>query len=152
MAEASTSFGHELRAAREAAGLSVRAAAKAADLSEGLWRQLELGYRQINSEVRVPTNPRPSTVRSTAETVGLDVALALDLAGYPEEADRERARSVGAAADDEPVVAHDPVPTGDDRLVTEGRLRQEIDRVRDELTETLAERLTSVIRKELGDR
>lgn len=92
------------------------------------------------------------------ETVGDDtlerIELALEwpvgrcealLASRPHRPDLDLmlSDSVGAT-DDASYVAHDPEPTGEDKLVTEGRLREEINRVRDELAD--------IIRKELRDR
>lgn len=82
MADTSAEFGEQLRRAREARGLSVRAAARDAGFSEGQWRQMEKGYRQVTAAVRVPTHPKVDTVRAAARAVGLDVAMALELAGH----------------------------------------------------------------------
>lgn len=65
--------------------MSVRKAAAAASMSEGRWRQVELGYQQVASGVRVPARPRESTVKAMARAIGLDVSEALGLAGYPVE-------------------------------------------------------------------
>jgi hypothetical protein len=83
-------FGRWLRESREWAGLSIRAAAKEAAVSEGLWRQLELGYRQVAAGVRVPSNPRASTVKAVAKAVRRDPIEALRLAGHTGAAELER--------------------------------------------------------------
>lgn len=86
----SQAFGRLLRDARETIGLSIRAAAREAGISEGLWRQLEKGQRGVGAGIVLPTNPRPSTVRAAARVVELDLARALEVAGHLEEAEEER--------------------------------------------------------------
>lgn len=103
MTTRSEELGRLLQGARQRSKLSVRAAAQVAGFSEGLWRQLEKGYRQVTAEVTVPTNPRPSTVRAAAAAVGLDVQEALTAAGYLDEAAQER--SVARGGDDATFVA-----------------------------------------------
>lgn len=123
----SEQLGHRLRAAREQAGLSARAASRMAGFSEGLWRQLELGYRQVTADVTVPSNPKASTVAAAANAVGLDLIEAFELSGHAEAADAQReiraARaavayedSVGRTADDASYVADrgpEPLPPTD---------------------------------------
>ena len=81
-------LGPALRAQREAAGLSIRAAAKAASISEGKWRQLETGYVQAGRGNRIPAGSTPQTVAAAARAVRWSVPEALRLAGY--EPDRYR--------------------------------------------------------------
>lgn len=76
-------FGSELAAARKRRGLNVRQAAQRAGISEGRWRQLELGYQQVAAGVRVPANPKPTTVRAVADAVGLDLRVAFARLGLP---------------------------------------------------------------------
>lgn len=75
-----TPLGAYLEAARVGLGLSKRAAAKRAEMSEGRWRQVVTG-RQSAGGVAIPVNPRPETVTSMARAVGLDPNVALELAG-----------------------------------------------------------------------
>lgn len=64
--------GSRIEQARVDRGLSKRAAAKLAGISEGLWRQLEEGERQAAPGVTVPVNPRDETLVLVARAVGLD--------------------------------------------------------------------------------
>lgn len=133
MAETLTELGGLLEAARQRAGLSVRAAARAAGFSEGTWRQIVLGYRQVTADVRVPTNPKVSTVRAAAEAVGADVARALELAGHEREAEQIRATVGPAGQGTTFVAAPEPgVPIGED---TARELLEEIRQVRREVAE-----------------
>jgi len=61
-------FGKMLRHERERHRLSIRAAARAAYISEGLWRQLEKGGRNVHGHW-IPANP------STATLQGIVLAL-----------------------------------------------------------------------------
>ena len=90
-------LGSRLRVAREALGLSKRAAAKRAQISEQLWRRLETGYYTVQGE-RIPLTGRDGsnkgasadTVRAVALAVDLDVHEALTLVGYsPDIFDRD---------------------------------------------------------------
>jgi transcriptional regulator with XRE-family HTH domain len=134
MATRSEELGALIRRARHESNLSVRGAAQAAGFSEGLWRQLEKGYRQVTADVSVPTNPRPSTVRAAARAVGLDVEEALTAAGHFEEAAAERSVTpVG----DAPFVATGSGGTAgisdDELLLRLDRMRQEQDAIVNEL-------------------
>jgi transcriptional regulator with XRE-family HTH domain len=80
---APTAFGELLALARRRRALNVREASRAAGISEGRWRQLELGYQQVASGVRIPARPRASTVRAVAKAVGLDLATAFRELGLP---------------------------------------------------------------------
>lgn len=58
-------------AARDASGVSVRAAAKAAHLSEGRWRQIAKGYQRVTKDVVAPVNAPPTTLAKMAHVVGV---------------------------------------------------------------------------------
>jgi transcriptional regulator with XRE-family HTH domain len=76
-------FGAALAAARKRRGLNVRQASQRAGISEGRWRQLELGYQQAAGGVRIPANPKSTTVRAVATAVGLDLVSAFEAVGLP---------------------------------------------------------------------
>ena len=86
MSDINTQLGAAIRDARQQRRLSIRGAADAAGMSEGRWRQIELGYQQVASGVRVPARPKESTVRAMARAVQLDVDEALALAGFEADA------------------------------------------------------------------
>lgn len=68
---------------REARGtLSIREAARRAGISEGRWRQVELGYQQVGGGITVPVQPRPQTLAAMCKAISADVAHALQLAGH----------------------------------------------------------------------
>ena len=62
--------------------MSVREAARRADISEGRWRQVELGFQRMAGGIEVPVHPRPETAAAMARAVGGDVAEALRLTGH----------------------------------------------------------------------
>lgn len=74
-------LGAAVREAREAAGLSVRAAARAADISETRWRQIEAGYQRIG-DAQVPVRPSVKTLAAMAVAVGESGQRWLVLAGH----------------------------------------------------------------------
>lgn len=92
--------GRQLEAARKAAGFgSMRAAAKAADISEATWRQLESGERRPSPGVVVAPAPRISTLTAVARAVGLDpVQLGTDAGIYSDDDIRYAEDEVGAHA------------------------------------------------------
>lgn len=68
---------------RDARGtLSIREAARRASISEGRWRQVELGYQQVGGGITVPVQPRPQTLAAMCKAISADVAEALRLAGH----------------------------------------------------------------------
>ncbi|MGQ0837310.1 helix-turn-helix domain-containing protein [Actinokineospora sp.] len=75
--DSSWPLGRLLREAREDAGLSQTAAAQRARISRAQWQNLEKGTGSGGKPVR----PKPNTVTSAAEAVGLDPQHALELAG-----------------------------------------------------------------------
>lgn len=137
----SRAFGRLLRGARETTGLSIRAAARGAGISEGLWRQLEKGQRGVGGGVVLPTNPRASTVRAAARAVDLDLIRALEAAGHHGDAEEERraqadaahvlelasrdpTRPVAPEHDDEPFVADAGGEPGMQRVTNEDLYRE----------------------------
>lgn len=86
-------LGPVLTRAREEAGLSKRAAARRAGISEQLWRRLETGYYTVQGE-RIPINGRDGqnkgagaeTIAAAALAVLLDPREALALVGYAPDA------------------------------------------------------------------
>lgn len=62
--------------------MSIRAAARRADISESRWRQVEAGYQQMAGDVRVPVHPRPETVAAMCKAISADVQRGLELAGH----------------------------------------------------------------------
>lgn len=74
-------LGPALKKARDTVGLSQRAAAKIAGISEGRWRQLEKGYQESRG-VRIPIGTTPKTVAAAALAVKWDVGEALHVAGF----------------------------------------------------------------------
>lgn len=68
---------------RDARGrMSIREAARRADLSESRWRQVEAGVQRMAGGVEVPVHPRAETVAAMAAAVAGDVRKALELAGH----------------------------------------------------------------------
>lgn len=126
MTEIDNRLGAAIKRHRLARGLSFRKAADAAGMSEGRWRQIELGYQQVASGVRVPAKPKAMTVASMAVVVGMDVDEALVLAGH---------EPVGAAPQDGAFVTLPGTETDpDERPVTTRQLREEMDRVHGEIS------------------
>ncbi|MBD3778505.1 MAG: helix-turn-helix transcriptional regulator [Micrococcales bacterium] len=56
---------------RKQRGMSIREAAKAADLSEGRWRQIAKGYQQLAQGARAPVTTPPATTARMAMAVGV---------------------------------------------------------------------------------
>jgi hypothetical protein len=75
-----TPLGELLEAAR--GSTSKRAAARAAEISEGRWRQVVTGVQKAGGGIEIPVNPRRETVKAMAVAVGADVERALTLAGF----------------------------------------------------------------------
>lgn len=90
--QADNAYGTAIRAAR--GSMSVRAAARAADMSEARWRQLENGYQVVAKDHRVPVRPSERTVRAMAKAVGLDLLEAFEKSGLPVPADVVAGRQV----------------------------------------------------------
>ncbi len=83
-------LGQAVEVARQSQGLSIRAAAREAGISEGRWRQVVSGVQKTGG-VDVPVNPSAKTVLGMARAVGMDAETALSLNGMevpPEVVDR----------------------------------------------------------------
>lgn len=74
-------LGRRITQARIAAGLSKRAAARAAGLSEARWRHIESGFEVVRGE-KYPTRTTPETVARVASALHLDLAEMLEIAGF----------------------------------------------------------------------
>jgi hypothetical protein len=66
-----TPWGAEIAAGCRRAGLSARAAARAAGLSEGRWRQITSGYQVVGPGVYAPVHGPAATVARMAAVAGL---------------------------------------------------------------------------------
>ncbi|MGW5267312.1 helix-turn-helix domain-containing protein [Rhodococcus sp. NPDC003994] len=75
-------LGEEIRLHRERLGLSRRAAAKRAGLSESVFRQIEKGVR-VKHGVEEPARTTPETLAKIAFAVQMDKEEILKLAGFP---------------------------------------------------------------------
>lgn len=62
--------------------MSIREAARRADISESRWRQLELGYQSMAKDIKVPVQPRPDTLVAMCRAINADPIKALQLVGY----------------------------------------------------------------------
>lgn len=69
--------GQAIREARETLGMTKRAAARAAGISESRWRQIESGV-QLKNGVEQPAVTKPETLLQIAKAVGLDPAELLE--------------------------------------------------------------------------
>lgn len=81
--------------------MSVREAARRADISESRWRQVELGYQQVTKEVSAPVNPKAETLAAMVRAIGADLTKALELAGlnpdlYPNLVEQAEAEDFNA--------------------------------------------------------
>jgi transcriptional regulator with XRE-family HTH domain len=129
--EPENQLGHYLREKREAAGLSIRAAARKAGFSEGRWRQLERGYQPSGGE-RIPANPRPSTVVQAADALGADAEEALKVAGL--DADVAEVRRELEETDLAPIEPPATVAAIAGEAVSNGTLQQVVLTLMDLLT------------------
>lgn len=77
--------------------LSVREAAKRADISEARWRQIAKGYSQPSKDVRVPVRAPADTLARMAEVVGATAAQ-LTNAGRKDAADELQRMQVATRA------------------------------------------------------
>ena len=62
--------------------MSIREAARRADISESRWRQVEAGYQQMSGGVRVAVHPRAETIASMCKAISADVRTGLQLAEH----------------------------------------------------------------------
>lgn len=62
--------------------MSIREAARRADISESRWRQVEAGYQRMAGGIEVPVHPRAETVAAMCRAISADVTRGLELAGH----------------------------------------------------------------------
>lgn len=62
--------------------MSIREAARRADISESRWRQVEAGVQKMAGGIEVPVHPRAETVAAMCEAISADVRRGLELAGH----------------------------------------------------------------------
>ena len=62
--------------------MSIREAARRADISESRWRQVEAGVQRMAGGIEVPVHPRPETVAAMCRAISADVQKGLELAGH----------------------------------------------------------------------
>lgn len=62
--------------------MSIREAARRADISESRWRQVEAGYQRMAGGIEVPVHPRAETVAAMCQAISADVIRGLELAGH----------------------------------------------------------------------
>ena len=62
--------------------MSIREAARRADISESRWRQVEAGHQRMAGGINVPVHPRPETVASMCKAISADIRRGLELAGH----------------------------------------------------------------------
>ena len=65
--------------------MSIREAARRADISESRWRQVEAGYQRMTGGIDVPVHPRAETVAAMCRAISADVSRGLELAGHNPE-------------------------------------------------------------------
>jgi hypothetical protein len=94
--------GQHITTRREELRLSVRAAAKRAEVSDALWHQIESGRRGVAADQFVTVNPRPATRAQVSVSLGWT----------PDSIDR-------LASGKSLVVATDPLPTDAQALLAE---------------------------------
>jgi hypothetical protein len=62
--------------------MSIREAARRADISESRWRQVEAGVQKMAGGIEVPVHPRAETVAAMCRAISADVRRGLELAGH----------------------------------------------------------------------
>lgn len=62
--------------------MSIREAARRADISESRWRQIEAGVQKMAGGLEVPVHPRPETLAAMCRAITADTRQALELAGH----------------------------------------------------------------------
>lgn len=71
---------------RQRGRMSIREAARRAEISESRWRQVEAGVQKVTAGLEVPVNPRAETIAAMCHAVSADVRTGLELAGLdPDE-------------------------------------------------------------------
>lgn len=100
-------FGTAIKTARGTR--STRSVAAIAGISEGRWRQLEAGTLSAGRGHQVPARPKPATAAAMARAVGLDVPVALRLAGF-DPAEHPELMPAPAPAPPPPAAGPDDLP------------------------------------------
>lgn len=116
-------LGPVLERERVQRGMATREAARRADMSDTMWRNLERGY-EIRKGVRFPITPKPETVAKAARAVGVAIDVAFPMAGIDVELAQHHQQ--------EPV---DLAGVPDEQLLDEVRRRMSIARVAAPTTE-----------------
>lgn len=62
--------------------MSIREAARRADISESRWRQVEAGYQRMSGGIEVPVHPRAETIAAMCRAISADTHRGLELAGH----------------------------------------------------------------------
>lgn len=114
-----------LRSARIQAGIGKREAARRANLSEGQWRIMEAGFRQVTKDITVPVRSRPETLVAAAKAVGLNSSELLEVAGYDRSALDERSTTSDdhAASTTDEAIRNDPTLSEEARAHLLNQLR-----------------------------
>lgn len=138
---------------RKQRGLSVRAAAASAGLSEGRWRQIAKGYQQAAAGVRVPVNAPDETLRRMSVAAGV-MADELDAIGEYEIAEMIRAEGASRLRHPSRSIPNEGLPPSSLTLVPDDMLAAEVARrlmerarLAKQATDMYAERLRE---KEVG--
>lgn len=62
--------------------MSIREAARRADISESRWRQVEAGFQRMAGGIEVPVHPRAETVVAMCKAISAEPRRGLELAGH----------------------------------------------------------------------
>ena len=62
--------------------MSIREAARRADISESRWRQVEAGVQKMAGGIEVPVHPRAETIVAMCRAISADARRGLELAGH----------------------------------------------------------------------
>lgn len=62
--------------------MSIREAARRANISESRWRQVEAGFQRMAGGIEVPVHPKAETVAAMCRAISADVRKGLQLAGH----------------------------------------------------------------------
>jgi hypothetical protein len=62
--------------------MSIREAARRANISESRWRQVEAGVQKMAGGIEVPVHPRAETVAAMCKAISADVRHGMELAGH----------------------------------------------------------------------
>lgn len=62
--------------------MSIREAARRANISESRWRQVEAGHQRMAGGIEVPVHPRAETVAAMCKAISADAREGLRLSGH----------------------------------------------------------------------